>query len=56
MRCHCGRGPKKYGHFMRCEQYKGIQEPLVRVQDIPLIKKGERGRSAMERELEKEGH
>ena len=41
---------------MRCEQYKGIEEPLVRDQDIPLLKKGERGRSAMERELGKEGH
>ena len=36
---------------MRCEQYKGIKEPLVQDQDIPLLKKGERGRSAMEREV-----
>ena len=55
MRCHCGRGQESYGHFMRCEQYKGIEEPLVRDQDIPLLKKGARGRSAMERELGKEG-
>ena len=44
-----------YEHLMRCEQYKGIEEPLVRVQDVPLLKKGARGRSAMERELGKEG-
>ena len=41
---------------MRCEQYKGIGELLVRDQDIPPLKKGERGRKAMERELGKEGH
>ena len=56
MRCHCGRGQESYEHFMRCEQYKGIEEPLVRDQDIPPLKKGERGRRAMERELGKEGH
>ena len=56
MRCHCGRGQETYEHFMPCEQYKGIQEPLVRDQDVPLLKKGARGRSAMERELGKEGH
>ena len=48
MRCHCGRGQETYEHFMRCEQYKGIEEPLVVAdQDIPLLKKGQRGRSAM---------
>ena len=41
---------------MRCEQYKGIEEPLVRDQDIPLLKKGEKGRRAMGREIGKEGH
>ena len=41
---------------MRCEQYKGIEEPLVRDQDVPLPKKAARGRSAVERELGKEGH
>ena len=41
---------------MRCEQYKGIEEPLVRDQDILLLMKGARGRSAVERELGKEGH
>ena len=56
MRCHCGRGQETYEHFMRYEQYKGIKEPLVRDQDVPLLKKGARGRSAMERELGKEGH
>ena len=56
MRCHCGRGQETYEHFMWCEQYKGIEEPLVRDQDVPLLKKGERGRSAVEGELQKEGH
>ena len=56
MRCHCGRGHEKYEHFMRCEQYKGIKEPLVWDQDVPLLKKGAGGRSAVERELGKEGH
>ena len=56
MRCHCGRGQESYEHFMRCEQYKGIKEPLVRYQDVPLLKKGARGRSAVEIELGKEGH
>ena len=56
MRCHCGRGQESYEHFMRCEQYKGIEEPLVRDQDVLLLKKGARGRSAVERELGKEGH
>ena len=56
MRCHCGRGQETYEHFMRCEQYKGIEEPQVPNQDMPLLKKGQRGRSATERELGKEGH
>ena len=56
MRCHCGQGQETYEHFMRCAQYKGIQEPLVRDQDVPLLKKGARGRSTVERELGKEGH
>ena len=56
MRCHCGQGQETYEHFMRCAQYKGIEEPLVRDQDVPLLKKGARGRSAVERELGKEGH
>ena len=56
MRCHCGRGQKSYEHFMRCEQYKGIKEPLVWDQGVPVLKKGARGRSAVERELGKEGH
>ena len=56
MRCHCGRGQETYEHFMQCEQYKGIKEPLVRDQDVPLLKKGARGRSVVERELGKEGH
>ena len=56
MRCHCGRGQETYEHFMRSEQYKGIEEPLVRGQDVLQLKKGARGRSAMERELGEEGH
>ena len=56
MRCHCGQGQETYEHFMRCEQYKEIEEPLVRDQDVLLLKKGARGRSAVERELGKEGH
>ena len=56
MGCHCGRGQEKYEHFMQSEKYKGIKEPLVRDQDVPLLKKGARGRCAVERELEKEGH
>ena len=56
MRCDSGRGQETYEYFMRCEQYKGIEEPLVRDHDIPLLKKGERRRSAMERQLGKEGH
>ena len=56
MRCHCGQGQETYEHFMRCEQYKGIEGPLVWDQDVPLLKKDARGRSAVERELGKEGH
>ena len=56
MRCHCGRGQETYEHFMQCERYKGIEVPLVRDQDHPLLKEGEKGRGAMERELGKEGH
>ena len=56
MRCHCGRGQGSYEHFMRCEQYKGIDEPLVRDQDVSLLKKGARGRSAVEREPGEEGN
>ena len=56
MECHCGQGQETYEQFMRCEQYKGIEEPLVRGQDVPLLKKGARGRSAVERVLGKEGH
>ena len=56
MICHFGRGQETYEHFMRCEQYKGTEEPLVRDQEVLLLKKGARGRSAVERELGKEGH
>ena len=56
MRCHCGRGQETYEHFMRCEQYKVIEELLVWDQDTLLPKKVEKVRRAMERELGKEGH
>ena len=56
MICHCGRGQETYEHFMRFAQYKGIKEPLVRDGDVLLLNKGARGRSAVERELGKEGH
>ena len=56
MRCHYGRGQETYEHFMQCEEYKGIEEPLVRDRDVLLLRKGAEGRSAVERELEKEGH
>ena len=56
MRCHCGQGQETYEHFMPWAQYKGIGEPLVWDQDVPLLKEGARGRSAVERELGKEGH
>ena len=56
MRCHCGRGQETYEHFMRCEQYKGIEELLVQDQDVLLLKKGARGRSAVKRGVGKGGH
>ena len=55
MRCHCGQGQETYEHFMRCAQYKRIEDPLARDQDVPLLKKGARGRSAVGGELGKEG-
>ena len=56
MRCHCRREPEAYEHFMRCERYRGMEGRLVRDQDILLLKKGERGRREMGRELGKEEH
>ena len=41
---------------MQCEQYEAIEKPLVRDEDVPLLKKGARGRSAVERKLRKAGH
>ena len=41
---------------MRCVRYWGMEGPLVRIEGIPLLKKGEKGRREMEREPEKEGH
>ena len=41
---------------MRCERYKEMDGPFVRDQDIALLKKGEKGRRDMERELGSEEH
>ena len=56
MRCHCGKELEGYEHFRQCEQYRDIDGPLVRDQEIPLLKKGARERREMERVLGKEGH
>ena len=56
MQCNCGPKLEMYEHFMRCERNRGMEGPLVTDQDIRLIKKGEKGRRKMERDLEKEGH
>ena len=41
---------------MRCERYWGMGGPLVRDQDISLLRKGEEDRREMESELGKEGY
>ena len=41
---------------MGCVRYWGREGPLVRIEDIPLLKKGEKGSREMEREPGKEGH
>ena len=51
MSCHCGQALETYKHFMQCDQYKEIDGRLVWDQDIPLLKKGEKRRREMEREL-----
>ena len=56
MRCHCGQELETYEHFMRCERYRGMQGPLLRDRNTPLLNKGEKGRRALEREPGKEGH
>ena len=56
MRCHCGKELETYEHFMQCEQYREIDGPMVRDQDVPLLKKGAKGRREMERKLGKEAH
>ena len=43
-----------YDHFMQCVEYKGIDRPLIRDQDVPLLKKAEKGRR--EKDLRSEGH
>ena len=55
MPCNCGRELETYAHFMQCERLRGMEGLLVRDQDIPLLKKGDKGRREMERELGKEG-
>ena len=55
MRCHCVKELETYEHFTQCEQYREIDGPLARDQDIPLLRKGAKGRREMERELGKEG-
>ena len=42
MRCHCDWELETYDEFMRREVYKEIDMPLIRDQDIPLLKKGEK--------------
>ena len=56
MQCDCGRELETYEHFMRCERYRVMEGLMVRDQNIPLLKKGAKGRRQMERELGKEGH
>ena len=56
MRCLCGQEVETYEHFMQYKQYKEIDGLLVRDQDTPVLKKGEKGRREMKRELRREGH
>ena len=55
IRCHCGSKLETYEHCMRCERYRGMERPLIRDQDVPLLKKGEKGRREIEKEPGKEG-
>ena len=43
-------------NLLQCEEYRGMDGPVVRVQDIRLLKKDAKGTREMERELGKEGH
>ena len=56
MRYNCGRQLETYEHFMRWERYRGMEDPLVRDQDILLLKKGGKGRREMESRLGEERH
>ena len=56
MRCHCGCELQTYEHFRRCERYKAMDGPLARDQDIPQLRKREKGRREMGRELGEGGH
>ena len=56
MWCHCGKELETYEHFMQCEQSREIDRPLVKGQDILLLKRGAKGRREVGTELEKEGH
>ena len=37
MQCHCGCELETYERFMQCERYGGMEGPLVRDQNIPLL-------------------
>ena len=56
MLCHCGKELEMYEHFTQSEQYREIDGPLVRDQDIPSLKKSAKARREMEREPGMEGH
>ena len=56
MRSHCGKELETYEHLMQCEQYQEMDRPMVKNQDILLLKSGTKGRREVERELGKEGH
>ena len=55
MRCHCGRGQETYEHFMWCEQYKGIQELLVRDQHIRCSRRVRKAEERWRRSWGKKG-
>ena len=44
MQCHCGKELGTYEHFMQCEQYREKDRPMLRDQNIPLLKWGEKAR------------
>ena len=56
MRCHFGKELETYEHFMQCDQYREIDRLMVRDQDLPLLRRGAKGRREVEREIGREGH